>query len=179
MSDEYNPINSLKPQPTFGCFLYWPQSGQDWIAVDDRWVVKQLIPSSRIFRREPETVDGWNFYTYGRVGFRAGPATWHPVDQPDFERGDHVEIKSEMNQRTPAVAVIREVMWNQHLRQIEYKLVIAGSRQPRAYTADELQLLAPLGENIPTTRTRLPLREGGYLAKRATDQSGDELGFRD
>jgi len=154
----------LKPPILFGCFLNWPLSGEDWIAETDRFIAKRLIPSSRIFMRQAELLDGWNVYVYGRIRFRAGPVNWFPVSQPVFYRGDHVQIKSSMNQRRPAVAVIREVLWNRHRRHIEYKLVIAGARQPRGYTADELQLLAPLGENLPVTPTRNPLRWGGYVS---------------
>jgi hypothetical protein len=153
----------LKPPVAYGCFLHWPSTGEDWIAAQDRWIVRRMIPGSRIFLRQSATVDGWNVYCYGRVQFRAGPASWFPVPEPVFFRNDFVEIKSGLNQREPAVARIREVLWNQHRRLIEYKLVIAGSRQPRCYTAEELQWLAPLGENLPKSGQRDRLRSGGYL----------------
>ena len=73
------------------------------------------------------------------------------------------------------MAVIREVIWNNHRRQIEFKLVIARSRQPRRFTADELQLLAPLGENLPITRNWNPLQYGGYLFKRPANAGGPEI----
>lgn len=174
--DTFDGLNQpLKALPAFGCFLYWPTEGDDWIAEEDRFVVRHLIPGGRIFMRHSDLVDGWNLYSYGRIAFRAAPVSWTPVEQPSFERGDHVEIKSDMNQRHPAVAVIREVIWNNHLRQIEFKLMIAGSRQPRPFTADELQLLAPLGENLPVTRNRNPLQYGGYLFKRPANEGGPEI----
>lgn len=174
MSDdqhELDPHQPLKPLPAYGCFLYWPSSGEDWIEARDRLKVKQLIPSGRVFLRHPEMEDGWNQYLYGRIVFRANPVGWFPVQQPDFERGDHVEIKSELNQRRSAIAVIREILWNASRRQLEYQLVIAGSRQPRHYTTGELQLVPPLGEKIPTSRRGLPLRFGGYQYTRAIDSS--------
>ena len=128
----------LKRAVQYGVFPWWPQDGNDWIHPDDIRLARRLIPSSRVFRREPHDEE-YFLLRYGRDVIRAKPALWKVVRTDGFEIGDRVEILSRLGQNLPAVAVIREMRWNADARQIEYFLRRAGRNLSRAHVAADLR----------------------------------------
>lgn len=153
----------LSRPPRFGCFLWWPVPGVDWIHDDDRFVAERLIPGGRIFCRRDEQV-GFAEYRYGRHSFRAKPAMWTEVPEPSIRLGDWVEVRSRMGRNEPLVALVREVFWERSKQRARFQLSIAGRRLVRLFDADELALTARLGEADSSARRWGELRPGGYLS---------------
>lgn len=165
------PLPPLPRPPQFGCFLWWPVPGVEWIHEDDRFVAERLIPGGRVFCRRDDR-DGYSDYCYGRLSFRARPAMWTGVPEPAFQLGDWIEVRSEMGRNQPLVAVVREVFWDRSKQRAGFQLAIAGRRLVRLFDADELVLTARLGEASHTARRWGKLRAGGYLRHLAPEETG-------
>lgn len=161
----------IRRPPRYGCFLWWPVPGEDWIHEDDRFIAAHLIPGSRVFEAR-DGADGWIEYAYGRLTFRARPVMWTEVPQPEFRLGDWVEIRTDFGRNAPMVANVREVFWDRARRCCRYQLSLAGRRQVRLFGAEEMRLSARIGEQKDRTRICGTLREGGYLFHLA-EGSGD------
>ncbi len=144
----------LKRAAKYGAYLRWPIDGCDWIHPDDTLIAQQLIPSQRIFRREDLDAD-YMVLTYADVRIRVRPTMWTEVGTDGYQVGDQVEVRSQLMQRHPAVATIRDILWNPHSQSIEYYLC-SGERELRSpYSVDEIQPAFRLGE--PMTRRQMEL----------------------
>jgi hypothetical protein len=138
-----SPSPPLKTDPKYGCFLRWPQDGNDWLHSDDVALARTIIPSGRVFRRDG--VDGeFHRLHYGDVTFRALPALWQEVPYEGFDIGDWVEVLSHGMRNEPRTGVIREMLWDEHARAVRYQ--IAANDVPIAdfYTLEDLQRVEPV-----------------------------------
>ncbi len=133
----------LKRPPVYGVFRWWPQEGESWIHPFDIGIVRQLVPGSRVFRRE-DLDEQWLSVTYGKVRFRIQSTIWYEVDYEGFDVGDFVEIKSRMGQADPCVGRIRDMFWNHQARLIEYYLDRTDVAQVRPCLAGDMTAIEPV-----------------------------------
>ena len=125
MNGDESPI--LKVPDRFGCYLRWPENGDDWIHPDDVELCHSLIPSNRIFQRH--FLDAtYNRLEYGQHSIRVKPSLWLEVETDEYLIGDRVEIRSRMGKRRPAIATIEETLYSPTKRVIEYVLSVNGQR---------------------------------------------------
>lgn len=135
-------MEPIKIDPKFGCFLRWPEDGDEWVHPEDRAAVRELLPSPRVWRREEQGAPYRTFH-YGEIRFRARPALWYELAPPEFHVGDWVEVRSQGMKHTPRVAVVREVEWDETAREIRYQLADNGVPLPETYVAEDFQPAAP------------------------------------
>lgn len=136
MTDEFE-LPPLKRPPAYGVYRWWPEDGEDWIHPFDIGIVRQLIPGTRVFRRED--LDGdYLSVTYGDIHFRVKSTIWYEVEYEGFDVGDYVEIKSRMGKAEPFIGRIKEMVWSQRYARIEYYLYRSDKIQVKAYLAEDL-----------------------------------------
>jgi hypothetical protein len=133
----------LKTDPKYGCFLRWPQDGNDWLHPDDVALARTLIPSDRVFCRDGTEGDFHRFY-YGDITFRAQPALWQEVQHEGLNIGDWVEVLSRGMRNEPRVGVIREMLWNQRERAIRYQIMENDVPIADLYAREDLQHIDPV-----------------------------------
>jgi hypothetical protein len=129
----------VRPQlPDYGTFTHWPEGGRTLIHPDDMSVAVDVIPSTRVFRRN--RFDGiFYHYQYGdNLRFRLRPCMWLKLDPEGFDIGDQVEVSGLGLIREPFVARIVEMRFMKRTRRIEYTLDQSGKVHPRRYLSDEL-----------------------------------------
>jgi hypothetical protein len=133
----------LKSDPKYGCFLRWPQDGNDWLHPEDAALARTMIPSQRIFRRDGNDGEFHRLH-YGSVSLRALPALWQEVAYEGFDIGNWVEVLSRGMRNEPRTGVIREMLWDERARAIRYQ--IAENDVPIAdfYTREDLQRVDPV-----------------------------------
>lgn len=130
----------MREKKNYAIYTRWPQDGTAWIHPDDIPIVRKLIPSRRIFRRE--TDDGhYAVFSYGNQQFRVLPTLHLAIDGEGFDVGDRIEVKSLLGKNRPFIGRIREMRWNDRHQRIEYFLTHTEQRVPRWYSADELSCL--------------------------------------
>jgi hypothetical protein len=112
---------ALKTDPKYGCFLRWPQDGNDWVHPDDVATARAMIPSGRVFRRDG-TEGKFHCLQYGGVTLRVLPALWQEVAHEDFDIGDLVEVLSRGMRNEPRTGIIREMLWDYRDRAIRYQI---------------------------------------------------------
>jgi hypothetical protein len=128
----------LKIDLKYGCFLRWPQDGNDWLHPDDVGQARTLIPSPRIFRRDGN--DGeFHFLHYGNVTLRVRPTLWQEVSHEGFDIGDRVEVLSHGMRNESRTGIIREMLWDEGEKAIRYQ--ISENEIPIAdqYAREDLQ----------------------------------------
>ncbi len=145
----------LKMPPQHGVFLWWPADPNLWAHPDDTEIIRQLVPGSRIFRRDisPDYSDrelGFVVYQYGDIRFRARPALWREITPDVFRPGDFVEIKSRSGKARPRIARITEILWDRHSRRIEYIVASRNMQLERRFHAEDLRPAIPLGSHLPS-----------------------------
>src|SRR4051794_16299072 len=143
MPPRMNDPPPLKTDPKYGCFLRWPQDGNEWLHPDDVALVRTLIPSQRIFRRDG--VEGeFHRLHYGDITFRAKPALWQEVSYEGFDIGDWVEVLRRGMCNEPRTGVVREMLWDDRERAICYQ--ICDNEVPIAdlYAREDLQHVDPV-----------------------------------
>jgi len=148
-------------------FCLWPEDGDDWIHPDDLEAARSMIPSKRVFRKEPCADPillnlGYVKYSYGDQFFRGLATLWHEVQSEGYEIGDTVEVKSANGKSNPIIADIDGMFWNRHQRVIEYDLVKNGVPQPNRYQSRLFRLCMKIGV-APTPRQKALLnRENSF-----------------
>lgn len=140
--------STLKPKPKFGVYLRWPVDGEDWIHPDDIRLARKLIPSRRIFVRTDYDETYWQI-CYGKHSVRVQPTMWLEVAAPSFRVGDQVEIKSDMGRLQAQIATVKNVLWNQPKRRVEYQLKRLNQTVPKVFYQHDLIPTVRLGETMP------------------------------
>src|SRR4029079_13926999 len=133
----------LKTDPKYGCFLRWPQDGNDWLHADDVALARTLIPSDRVFCRDGTEGDFHRFY-YGDITFRARPVLWQEVQHEGLNIGDWIEVLSRGMRNEPRTGVIREMLWDQRERAIRYQIMENDVTIADLYAREDLQHVDPV-----------------------------------
>jgi len=133
---------SLKIEPRYGHYPWWPEDGDDWLHPEDVELARRMIPSPRVFRRVGEQAP-FVVLHYGDVKLRVLRTLWQEVVSEGFEIGDWVEVLSRGQHNTPRTGTIREMVWNERSRALRYQLL--DSEQPIAnfYAAEDLRHVEP------------------------------------
>jgi hypothetical protein len=133
----------LKTDPKYGCYLRWPQNGNDWLHPDDVALARTMIPSGRVFRRDGAEGE-YHVLEYGEVRMRVRPALWQEVAYEGFDIGDWVEILSRGMRNERRTGVIREMFWDDRERAILYQ--ISDNNVPIAdmYARDDFERVEPV-----------------------------------
>lgn len=133
----------LKTDPKYGYFPWWPQDGDDWVHPADVAIARSMIPSNRVFRRDGS--DGeYLLMHYGSVTLRVLRTLWHEVPPVDFEIGDWVEVLSLGMRNEPRTGTIREILWDDHSREIRYQITESNASIADLYARDDLQRIDPV-----------------------------------
>src|SRR4051794_18226846 len=133
----------LKTDPKYGCFLRWPQDGNDWLHPDDVALARTMVPSQRVFRRDGMEGE-FHHLTYGDITLRARPALWQEVAHEGFDIGDWVEVLSHGMRNEPHTGLIREMLWDDRLRGVCYQIVENDNLIPDLYTRDDIRHVEPV-----------------------------------
>ena len=141
-----SPSPPLKTDPKYGCFLRWPQDGNDWLHPDDVPLVRSLIPSNRVFCRDGVEGDFHRFH-YGNITFRARPALWQEVQYEGFDIGDWVEVLRHGMRNEPRTGVLREMVWDDRDRALRYQIAENDAPITDLYSREDLQRVDPLKLN--------------------------------
>ena len=134
----------MKPEPRYGHFPWWPEDGDDWVHPEDVPLARELIPSQRVFRREGET-GPFILLHYGDQTLRVKRTLWRELKGVGFEVGDWVEVLSRGMLNTPRTAVVRDVLWNERKKRIEYQVTESDGPIHNRYTAEDLRPVEPTG----------------------------------
>ena len=136
-------VPPLKTDPKYGYFPWWPEDGDDWIHPEDVAVARSMIPSNRVFRRDGARGE-YLLMHYGDTTLRVKRTLWQEVPAADFQIGDWVEVLSRGVRNEPRTGTIREVLWDEGAREIQYQ--IYESDQPIAdlYRREDLQRVEPV-----------------------------------
>lgn len=132
---------SYRPDlPDWGVYLRWPQDGDDWIHPEDRDIVRQLLPSRRVLRRQ--TWDGTYYHLdYGPHQLRVRPSMWLPVPQVDLQVGQQVEVLSREFQNEPGIYRIAEILYCVATRSLEYFVHSEALRLAKRFVREDLRPL--------------------------------------
>jgi hypothetical protein len=133
----------LKTDPKYGYFPRWPQDGNGWLHPDDVAVARTMIPSGRVFRRDG-TVGEYVLLHYGDVALRVRPALWQEVEPEGLEIGDWVEVLSRGMLNEPRTGTIREMLWDEDVRELRYQIYEGGQLIDRLYAREDLQRVEPV-----------------------------------
>ena len=142
MTDQPPP---LKTDPKYGYYPRWPENGNDWVHPEDVELVRQMIPSGRVFRRDGQR-GPFVVLHYGDVRLRVKPALWIEVPWEGFEIGDWVEVLSRGMQNTPRIGVIREMLWDDRAEGIAYQVQETDQLVPEFYRCEDLRHVDPTPE---------------------------------
>lgn len=132
----------LKTDPKYGHYPWWPEDGDDWVHPEDVRLVRSLIPSPRIFRREGQWQD-YIILHYGQLRFRVKRTLWQEVPFEGFNVGDWVEVMSRGQANTFRTGVIRDMHWDAHAGAIRYFIDENGVRLTNAFSAEDLRPVSP------------------------------------
>ena len=165
-ADDIRVEDRLNVLPKHG-FCLWPEDGTDWIHPKDIESACSLIPSKRVFRKEPCADPillnlGYVKYSYGDQYFRGLATLWHEVAYEGYEIGDTVEVKSANGKCIPIIADIAGMYWNRHQQSVEYELVKGGVPQPSRYQSSQFRLCMKIGI-APTPRQKALLNRENSL----------------
>jgi hypothetical protein len=133
----------IKIDPKYGCFLRWPQDGNDWLHLDDVTIARTMIPSARVFRRDGSDGEFHRLH-YGDITLRAKLALWQEVSHEGFDIGDWVEVLSHGMRNEPRSGVIREMLWDEHELAIRYQIRENDIPIPDFYSREDLQHVEPV-----------------------------------
>lgn len=146
--------------PDYGCFLRWPQDGQGFIHPDDVAVATQVIPSSRVLKRE--SFDGvYYHYRYGRFRFRLRPAMWRTIRHEGVDIGDQVETVGVGLERDRFVARVWGMYYVTRKGCTLYRLRRGNQVVPKLFPVDHLKVLTDKASIRPSgTKYRSPKWDG-------------------
>lgn len=133
----------LKTDPKYGCFPWWPEDGNDWVHPDDVAAARSIIPSGRVFRRDGTEGD-YLLLHYGEMRLRVRPALWQEVPFEDLEIGDWVEVLTRGLRNEPRTGTIREILWDDRERRLQYQIQENGQPIAQLYTRDDLRNVDPV-----------------------------------
>ncbi|MCG8450572.1 MAG: hypothetical protein MI725_13470 [Pirellulales bacterium] len=132
----------MKEQPRYGYYPWWPEDGNDWLHPEDVELARQIIPSTRVFRREGQQ-GPFDVLHYGDLRLRVLHTLWQEITSEGFEIGDWVEILSRGRRNTPRTATIREMRWDKRGRKLHYQVLENDQPIARSYTAEDLRHVEP------------------------------------
>lgn len=132
----------MKIEPRYGYYPWWPEDGDEWLHPEDVEQAREMIPSTRVFRREGEQGQFVNLF-YGDVRLRVKRTLWQEVSGEGFEIGDWVEVMSRGKRNTPRTGIIREMMWNTTERRMQYRISKNDKPIPNDYFTDDLREVEP------------------------------------
>jgi hypothetical protein len=132
----------LKTDPKYGYFPWWPEDGDAWIHPDDVARARSMIPGPRVFRRDGLS-DGYLVLHYGWQRLRIRRTLWQEVPPPEFEIGDWAEVLSRGQRNSPRTGTIREILWDEHARELRYQIEEAGRPIEQMYAGEDLQQVEP------------------------------------
>ncbi|MEO8269192.1 MAG: hypothetical protein ABI557_05700 [Aureliella sp.] len=162
-------VDSYRPElPDWGSYLRWPSDGVDWIHPQDIAVVRQLIPSRRVFRRSQWDGEFYHLH-YGETTFRVRPSMWVRVPDIDLDVGQQVELLSCHQQNDPGIYHIADIHFVPANGQIEYALQSDDLRLERGFSRDDLRPL----------HVKYELRSGYYDHPPATASIPDDVDLLD
>lgn len=104
----------------YGVFLWWPETGHDWIHPEDVATCNAVLPSRRIFRKVVSDGEYSATLLYDQIKIRIKPVLWLEVEIDGYEVGDQIEVRSKLGQRKPFIATIRDMLWDRKARRIDY-----------------------------------------------------------
>lgn len=133
----------LKTDPKYGCFPWWPEDGNDWVHPDDVAAARSIIPSGRVFRRDGTEGD-YLLLHYGETRLRVRPALWQEVPFEDLEIGDWVEVLTRGLRNEPRTGTIREILWDDRERRLQYQIQENDQPITQLYTRDDLRNIDPV-----------------------------------
>jgi hypothetical protein len=128
----------LKTDPKYGYFARWPEEGDAWLHPDDVALVRLLIPSMRVFRRDG-TSGEFRLFHYGELTFRARPTLWQEVEPEGFELGDWVEVRTRGLANDPRTGAISEMHWDERADRMVYQIIVNDHPLEPRYTSDDLK----------------------------------------
>jgi hypothetical protein len=132
----------LKTDPKYGYFPRWPEEGEAWVHPEDVALVRSLIPSGRIFRRDG--ISGKLVVMhYGNVSFRVHRTLWQEVAHEGFDIGDWVEVLTRGMTNEPHTGQIVEMQWDDMAHAIRYRIVERGQPIPALYGSADLRHIDP------------------------------------
>ena len=132
----------MKIEPRYGYYPWWPEDGDEWLHPEDVELARQMIPSTRIFRREGEHGPFVCLY-YGELRIRVKRTLWQEVDGEGYEIGDWVEVMSRGHRNTPRTGTISEIHWNSTDRRMSYRIVENDKPIPNDYSSDDIRPVEP------------------------------------
>jgi hypothetical protein len=132
----------MKVDPKYGYYPWWPEDGDEWVHPEDVELVRQMIPSSRVFRRDGE-VGSFVILHYGSQQLRVKRTLWQEVASEGFEIGDWVEVLSRGYRNTPRTAVIQEITWDGNARALRYQVMENDKLIPNLYGTEDLRHVEP------------------------------------
>lgn len=128
--------------PRYGCFLRWPEEGDSWVHPADAPRARRLLPSPRVWRREPGD-GGYDRLVYGDASLRVLPALWLELPPPAFELGAWVEVRSLMLQNDPVTGRVREALWDEGLREVVFQIESHEKLLERRFLGSDLKAVTP------------------------------------
>ncbi len=138
----------IKREPAFGYFPWWPEDGDRWVHPEDVALVRSLLPSNRIFRRD-EAHGELVQLSYGPIRFRAERTLWKPVRWEGLGLGDWVEVRPRGFANEHATGVIHEVRYDEQREQILYQITPSGALPlEKHFTFDDLKSVEPVNGKI-------------------------------
>lgn len=142
----------MKIEPRYGYYPWWPEDGDDWLHPEDVELARELIPSTRVFRREGEHGSFVVLY-YGDLRLRVKRTLWQEVSGEGYEIGDWVEVLSRGKRNTPRTGVIREMTYHPTERRMQFRITENDKPIPNDYFAEDLRPVEP-------TQLKLEDRQG-------------------
>jgi hypothetical protein len=150
--DETEPTMSLslKREPVYGFFPWWPEDGDQWVHPEDVALVRTLLPSDRVFRRDAAQGDLVEL-SYGPIRFRAQRRLWKEIRWEGLGLGDWVEVRPRGLANEHATGVVHEVRWDEHREQLVYQITPSGGLPlEKRFTKDDLKPVEPVnGKFVP------------------------------
>ena len=133
---------TMKMEPRYGYYPWWPEDGDDWLHPEDVELAREWIPSPRVFRREGEQGE-FVVLHYGDQQLRVRRTLWQEVRGEGFEIGDWVEVLSRGHRNTPRTGIIRERLYDTHDRCLLYQIWENDQPIPKRYRAEDLRHVEP------------------------------------
>ena len=128
----------MKEEPRYGYYPWWPEDGNDWLHPKDVELARQILPSTRVFRREGQQGPFVELH-YGELRLRVRHTLWQEVSSEGFEIGDWIEVLSRGQRNTLRTAKIREIRWDVRSRALCYQVQENDLPIAKLYSAEDLR----------------------------------------
>ncbi len=136
----------LKTDPKYGVFPWWPENGNHWLHPQDVLIARNLIPSSRVFRRDDADGD-YVVYSYGSERIRGKRTLWLEVAHEGLDLGMWVEILPKGMQNDPRTGTIGDMLYQPSWNQLRYRVIVNELPVPKLFAADDLRPVEPTQPN--------------------------------